>query len=593
MAEFILRKEGADETRYKIEAPDLETAAGMLANGVIQKTDQGTFALPEPPLSVLQKMGEGAMDPLFGLQQFHSHVFGKPQEAINFDNRIKQREADLKARGMEEGDWWRAGGRVASAIPVAAATGGMGLPGAIAGGALLEAANPVVDEQGDYWQQKGDQALIGGVSALGGTAAGKAVGTVISPKLRADARRLVDAGVDLTLGRMMGKPGGWVQRAEDAFGSFPFLGAFIRGAQGRSIESYNKATINQALEPIGVRVPATVPAGHDAVNFATNQLDHAYNGILRNPNLQLPPTIWPHLESEIQNTATLASTLPPNSSGAQFQQILHNHVWRDLEPLAQGQSLSGAALDRLDGQLRYFVDAYRASRDPSERAMARYLGDIRSSMRDALAATNPAEGAALKNVDYAYAMLTRIQNAAQRRVGSEGVFSPTDMLYAIRNQDRTVRHNAYARGDALMQDFAEVAHRLLPSRLPDSGTAERHLYTHIPKALAGGAGALGMAKTALATGAATIPYTSGGQSLMNMAARSGPLSTLADYVRNASPYLGTMTEPLTHNLLSDLSEPYQPAQKKDVRKRPVVEIGEPEQRSETGTKRGESGQSAR
>lgn len=567
MAEFILRKEGDDETRYKIEAPDLATAAGMLANGVLEKTDRGTFALPEPPLSALQKMGEGAMDPLYGLQQFHAHTFGTPQEAIDFDNKIKQREADLKARGMQEGDWSRAGGRMAAAIPVAAATGGMGLPGAIAGGALLEAANPVMDEQDGYWTQKGEQAAVGGAAALGGTAAGKAVGTVISPKLRADARRLVNAGVDLTLGRMAGKAGGWIQRAEDAFGSFPFLGAFIRGAQGRSIESYNTAHINQALEPIGARLGANVPAGHEAVRAATDAADNFYNNILNNPNLRLPPTIWPHLENEIQQTSQLASSLPPHGQGQQFQQILHNHVWRDLEPLTQGQSISGRQVKDLDAQLRYFVDAYRGSRDPSDRIMARYLDDVRSSVRDALAATNPTEAAALKRADYTWAMLTRIQDAAQRRVGSEGVFSPTDMLYAIRKQDKTVRHNAFAQGDALMQDFAEVAHRLLPSRLPDSGTAERHLYTHIPKALAGGAGALGLAKTAIATGAASLPYTSGGQSLMNMAARSGPLSTLADYVRTASPYIGTMAEPLTHNLFADTSEPYQPAQKKDARNR--------------------------
>jgi hypothetical protein len=48
-----------------------------------------------------------------------------------------------------------------------------------------------------------------------------------------------------------------------------------------------------------------------------------------------------------------------------------------------------------------------------------------------------------------------------------------DLMQAVKKGDRSVRKGAFARGDALLQDWADDAAAILPNELPNSGTADR------------------------------------------------------------------------------------------------------------------------
>src|SRR5262249_48271023 len=89
-------------------------------------------------------------------------------------------------------------------------------------------------------------------------------------------------------------------------------------------------------------------------------------------------------------------------------------------------------------------------------------------------------------------------------------------LSAIKRGDKSVGKGMFARGDALMQDFATAAQNVLPSRIPTSGTSERAAMMAAPAI-----GEVLWHRPELALGAAglTLPYLSPVMRGLNAAAR--------------------------------------------------------------------------
>ena len=80
------------------------------------------------------------------------------------------------------------------------------------------------------------------------------------------------------------------------------------------------------------------------------------------------------------------------------------------------------------------------------------------------------------------------------RATSGGVFTTGDFLGAVKRLDKSAAKGAFARGDALFQDFAEDAHAVLHNVLADSGTTERQNITRpgpVGGILGAGLGAVG------------------------------------------------------------------------------------------------------
>src|SRR3546814_4432393 len=108
----------------------------------------------------------------------------------------------------------------------------------------------------------------------------------------------------------------------------------------------------------------------------------------------------------------------------------------------------------------------------------------------------------MKKADEGYAMVYRVEDAAKRRGGDLGSFTASQFDAAVQKADRTTNNRAYLRGDALMQDLSSAAKEVLPSSIPDSGTAGRLM---LPAALGG----VVQPQTLLATASLTVPYAPG------------------------------------------------------------------------------------
>ena len=483
-----------------------QSGAGSVAAGKPGRVPSATMGMGEGFMTGLQ-------DPLIGGKQLYSHALQSPEQAATVDKQVQQREADIASKGG--GGISRVLGEVTTGAPLMAA-GPLGIAGAAAGGAAQGALQPVTGK-GNYWDQKTNDMLLGGAFGGGLGVAGKVIG---AGSVAPDAKKLLDAGVNLTPGQLSG---GVFRRAEEAFKSFPILGSFIRGAEGRGIEQFNTSVLNQALEPIGAQLPKGIAAGNEAIGATQKIIGNAYDKLL--PTLNL--TIDKGLTNDISNIRFRATELPKPQQ-EQLDGILSNRLasFFQRSPMPGRQ---GPTLKETESSLRAIADNYRSSADPAQRNMAYLIDDARGALRDALERQNPGQAKELQKIDTAYAMFARAQGAASRRATSEGVFTPNDLLQTIKQQDKSVRKGSFARGDALMQDFAQYGQAVLPAKMPDSGTTERALYDTLLLAAAGGAETGHISPwVAAGLGGGAAPYTRPGIGALNAVARS-PIGGTAPY----------------------------------------------------------------
>lgn len=358
---------------------------------------------------------------------------------------------------------------------------------------------------------------LGGM--LQGVAEGAgALGRARSAARRSPQRQLSDRGVPLTMGQMAS---GAVQRVEDASTSVPMFGDAIRARQTESIRGFNRAALNQTLEPIGGALPKNVPVGREGLRYAETRIsDHyqsALNGVTVAPDNVFRAAVSqaearvtsPEMQSQLR--AVLDDTI-----GARFSGTVTGDAWKQVD-----SELSAAIRSADNG----------SSMSPAMRQLRTSLQDVRTAFRSTLERTNPTAYAGVRQADEATANLVRIREASQKTgtARRDGVFTPAELSASVRAGDSSAGNRQFSRGDALMQDLTEPAMQVLPPTVPDSGTAIRSVYSMMmpTAAAAAGGGALGQNPllTALiplglsAAGAAVYSKTL--QGLLNVVYRAG------------------------------------------------------------------------
>jgi len=497
-------------------------------------------AEPTEKAGVAERFGTGFMDKFYGGAQLGSrmseegegmgyliggdnYLSEKAQRREQIDRTVGKREEEIKARrGTDDIDWVRVAGNLANPLTYIGFISG-GAPGAIVSGAVSTLTDPVVVKNpDDYMGHKMKDALVGSAFGTGGYAAAKTAGYVVAPVLNQVTDKLAKSGVQLTPGQMVG---GLLRRAEEAAKSLPILGHFIRKAENRSIETFNRAVLDQVLEPIGEKIPGTAKMGHEAMGYAHLRLDEAYDKLLSNVKQF---SIDGKLASDLQSIRVLVSELPEDAQ-KQFNTILKNRLEVRLDEYG---AMNGRDLKMAESDLRFLADGKRHSNTDAERQLGMRLDEVRSSLREALERQEPTNSEQWKKVNLSYAMLARAEEAASGKQAM-GMFRPIDLLGAIRKQDPTKRKNKFVQGDALMQEYAEFGQMVLPGKLPDSGTFERAAYD---------LGFLGIAdyvhhlEVPIALGVASLPYTKAGQKIVNKIAQPGPTrAAIGGKIRKGAP----------------------------------------------------------
>lgn len=458
------------------------------------------------------------------------------QQAKGVDQTVQGNEAEYQAargaQGRDGFDALRLTGNVVSPANLAvgaraaSAASGLGTGARIAAsvptGAILGSMQPVLSPDQDFGRTKLQQAGIG--AALGPVAevAGMGVSRMISPKTPANVRGLLDEGVELTPGQILG---GTTKRVEDAATSVPILGDAIRGARTRSLQSFNKAAANRALAPVGVKVPKGVDAGRDLVAFTKKTLQQEYDNLL--PNLQFKPD--QQFADDLQNLVQMTRS-PSFTKGAQFEAIVRDKLISKMTP--QG-NMNGASFKTIEEGLGKEAKRFLSAADPDQRALGEALQEVLASARSALMRGNPGQADKLRAINQGWANFATIRRAAGSTGADEGIFTAAQLQSAVRAGDSSVAKGRFAQGNALMQDLSEAGKAVLPSKLPDSGTTERAMLNLL--ALGGGvAVAPGLLVKGLGASAA---YTSPGQYVLRnlLAARPQGANALAQAVAQRGP----------------------------------------------------------
>lgn len=427
-----------------------------------------------------------------------------PATPQQLNEQVRQREAEQEAayraelqqpEGALPANWARIGGRIIPGVAAALATRNpQTLTGAIGQGAVMGAGQgamePVAAPEGEYWGQVGQNAGLGAITGGAGGGAGYAVGRLVSgaQNARAGARELHEAGVRMTPGQIAG---GAMQRMEDRLASVPFVGDQIRDAQRNSVISLNRATANRVLEPLRETVPDSVPVGRALLSEVDDRISAAYQRVL--PRVQ---SFGPDAQFAQDLISAGQHAITPESQQA-YTSIMRNGI----TPRASA-TLDGETWKQIDTQLGFHIREYMGSQNPIHRETARALQHTQLAFRELLERTNPTVAPEVHAANSAFARFIRMESAGGGQGAREGVFSGPQLSAAVRQADRTNRHNAFARGDALLQDLGDAASTVLPSTVPNSGTPERLMLAGLlnPAGAFAGAGAAGY----LSPGAAAL-----------------------------------------------------------------------------------------
>lgn len=527
---------------------------------LLQLVGASTTAAPSPvgprpaqPMSRLDKIGQGMMDPINGGAQLLTHLL--PDSVVQAGNRlnnwladktglvaklpeggvdqqVQQQEAGYQAKRQAAGesglDGYRLLGNaispanlaIASRVPMAASLAGRVATGAASGGAM-SALSPVTD--GDFWSGKGQQV---GAGAIGGGLLPLATGgiaRVLSPNasLNPDLNLLKSEGVQPTIGQALG--GRW-NALEEKLQSVPILGDAIANARGRSLTDFNKAAINRVSAPVGAPVDQV---GQDGVSAAGDAISQAYDNALGNiTGVQLDG----QFNRNLMQLRGMAQNLTPTMRG-KFNDAVNNILMRKV---SRNGSILPDDFKAIDSELGNIAGRYGKSQVASEQELGDAVTQLQALLKQQMVRSNPQVAQDLANADAGWANLVRVEGAAKAAKNTGGVFTPGQLNSAVQSADQSVRKRAVARGTALMQDLSGAGQSVIGNKVPNSFTTDRALIAGgalgsymvnplIPAGLVGGAGLyLSPAQRALVAAASSRPQMA---------------KSVADAVRQAAPFL--------------------------------------------------------
>lgn len=337
-----------------------------------------------------------------------------------------------------------------------AIAGDMAMGGYIASGANgTEAFDPT---------SAGTGALAAGAGGLLGRGAINTAGRAVSPS-GGELAPFYREGGRPTLGQRLG---GAADRFEQATTSIPALGALPRNARNQALQDFQRGAFNQSLREIGQELPRGVNAGPAAHRFTQRAFRNEFNSARQ--QMQFAPDQGFAADlGRIQNDVATMSTDNQNA----FRRIVQNELGGRLR--GRGGVLTGndyiKAVSRIEDRSR----TVRKRQGGEELAEA--LDQIVEALDDAAGRQSPQSAVQqLQRARAGYARLVIIEDAARRRGGGIGEFTPKQFDAAVQNMAGGIRSRRYLSGDALMQDYAQAGLRL-GDEVPNSGTVDRLLAT--------------------------------------------------------------------------------------------------------------------
>lgn len=369
----------------------------------------------------------------------------------------------------------------------------MGLGGAAARTGINALARPLVADAAfgaTAGATTSDDPLLGAVAGatLGagggmfGRAAGRAAGRGLRGIQNANVGALRANGVPLTVGQAMG---GFVKGAEDRLAGLPVIGDMIGNRRREGLQGLNRAAFEQGLAPIGETTNGAIGAqGVDAARAARSR---GYGNALDNVQVQADAPFVGDMQAAINAGQALPDPMSsnldytlPTRVGNSFDAV-GGLSGRDFQQSVRGLRRDAKSMESLP----YGYDFGQVTRQ-AEGALEGLLNRQAPGAVPAYQAANRAN----MNVEVLRDAVNRARNGS--RSGESDVFTGSQLADAASAAAKRFGGN-HGTTQQPFFDLTRAAQDVLPSKVPDSGTAGRLALLGLPAALGGtgaGAGAL-------------------------------------------------------------------------------------------------------
>jgi hypothetical protein len=385
-------------------------------------------------------------------------------------------------------------------------------------------------------------AALGAVGSAGGQAVGRGLGAAVGGVAQAPGvRELAQLNIPMTVGQRLG---GFAKGVEDKAISWPLVGDMIRARRAQGLEAFNRQAFNEAGSPIGARVQ---DIGEEGIQALTDQVGDAYTNATQGTNVPFDQ----QFQTDFAGAVAQGQRLPPD-----LRRSLGEVLDARVAPITDTGAMTG-------DQFQQAIRALKATRNRPPSRFEGFEDDYRGAVTGAMDAL---EGQMMRGggqdvvtglgaANAANRNMRTIEDAARRAAGgSESgtpfVFTPNQLQRAgLATEKRYPGPRPFA-------DLADAGQQVLPSRIPNSGTADRLMQAGMGTALLGGAG-VGYAtdtQSAMAPAALTLALALGGtktgQKALNAAlfGRPAKAEMLGRAIKRRSGLFGSASLPL---LISD------------------------------------------
>jgi hypothetical protein len=457
-----------------------DTEAAQLFAGEINKLPQGNQFLPG--------MGIGFKNMGLGVQQFGAESAARreqatlrersqpgpwqatPEQIAEKEQRVKditqrigqERQADAPVLDTRSGFLGNLTANILGTLPAMAIPGANTYPGAAAVGGMFGLLSPVGEGESRL-----QNTAVGGGSGIVGQALGNTVGTVLggmrrslTPEAEKLAGVLEGAGVSLNPAQRTGSK--VLANVNAALENMPFSGGAIAKQKAAQQEAFNTAATGLLGRPSG-------EVTKDVIETATKDVGKKFTDLASRNTLIAGDQFTSRLgsvQAEInrQHVSDVAK-------------VANNYVDDILGKIRPDETIPGDVYRTLDSSIS------RRIRETNNGDLRNALGGIRGVLREGMDnSIAPTDQAAWRTVRNTYADLQRISETAGK--SPTGQLSPGLLFNEVRNRPASQD----------LRVLAQAGKEFLPSKVSDSGTAQRAFYQNLLTggALGGGLGGIGL-----------------------------------------------------------------------------------------------------
>jgi len=283
------------------------------------------------------------------------------------------------------------------------------------------------------------------------------------------AKPMKEMGIPLTIGQQSGVKSGMGQFEEAYAQTMPFVGSIVQKAREQGKVQFNRATIDEALRPLGVKAPKDLE-GNELYAWANKTLNEAYDKALSPMKLQ-GSQVGGDLSTAYNNSLKGLNVSPEYKTTAATEM---SKIIKDLKRFGGSGTDIKRILSDIDDKTALYLSDPNVNSQKVGRAFEQFGDDIVAL----LAKNNPDSAQALRTADRAFKRYLPIRTTVQK-VGvqsetfGEETFTPSQLLSSITTGDKTAQGRALLEGDSPIQQIAKAAQATIGSKPVGSQTAQR------------------------------------------------------------------------------------------------------------------------